>query len=83
MNYWVWQKSSFSGAGLNNECLEVAWQKSSLSGTGPDNACVEVAAAGGGIRIRLRESDAPGTVIATEPAAFAALIRTVKTALRA
>ncbi|AZQ72401.1 DUF397 domain-containing protein [Streptomyces luteoverticillatus] len=82
----MWQKSSFSGNGPGNECVEVAavgeaWRKSSFSGTGPGNDCVEVTAAQAAIA--LRESDAPGTVIATEPAAFAALIRTVKTALRA
>ncbi|MFF4227314.1 DUF397 domain-containing protein [Streptomyces sp. L500] len=54
------------------------WQKSSFSGNGPGNECVEVTAAEAAIA--LRESDEPGTVIATEPASFAALIRTVKAA---
>ncbi|MCC3777985.1 DUF397 domain-containing protein [Streptomyces sp. UNOB3_S3] len=54
------------------------WQKSSLSGTGPDNSCVEIGAANGGIRIALRESDDPRSVIVTAPATLAALIRTVK-----
>ncbi|MEU4209700.1 DUF397 domain-containing protein [Streptomyces sp. NPDC026206] len=76
-----WQKSSFSGNGPGNECVEVAvfrsaWQKSSFSGPGPDNACVELAAFHSALG--LRESDDPGTVIITTPAALAALLRAAK-----
>ncbi|MDT0451431.1 DUF397 domain-containing protein [Streptomyces hesseae] len=54
----------------------MAWQKSTYSGGTPNNECVEVAAVNGDVT--LRESDAPGTVIVTAPASFAALIRAVK-----
>lgn len=52
------------------------WQKSSFSGGGDGNECVEVAAVDGAIR--LRESDTPGTEMATTPARLAELIREVK-----
>ncbi|MEU3351970.1 DUF397 domain-containing protein [Streptomyces sp. NPDC037389] len=55
---------------------KVAWQKSTYSASTPGNECVEVSAANGGIR--LRESDAPGTVIVTAPPALAALIWATK-----
>lgn len=54
----------------------VNWQKSSFSGGTTGNECVEIAADGGAIR--LRESDAPATVVTTTPQALAALIRAVK-----
>ncbi|WP_405880784.1 DUF397 domain-containing protein [Streptomyces sp. NBC_01136] len=51
---------------------ELAWQKSSFS---EDQAnCVFVATAPDGT-IRLRESDEPGTVLATTPDRLAALLR--------
>nr|WP_262703511.1 DUF397 domain-containing protein [Streptomyces sp. NEAU-383] len=55
------------------------WRKSSFSGTGPDNNCVELAATAtdsGGIR--LREGDAPQTVLATTPRPLAAFIQAAK-----
>lgn len=55
----------------------INWQKSSFSGGGDGNDCVEVAASLDG-GIRLRESDAPGTVLSTTPARLASLIREVK-----
>ncbi|MFF4157031.1 DUF397 domain-containing protein [Streptomyces sp. NPDC001678] len=80
MSWTGWQKSTFSGTGPDNDCLEVAsvraWRKSSFSGAGLNNECLEVAAVSDAFA--LRESDEPGTVIATGPASFAALIRTVK-----
>ncbi|MEO3972577.1 DUF397 domain-containing protein [Streptomyces sp. CAU 1734] len=51
------------------------WQKSSFSGGGGEN-CVEIAREGNGVLIR--ESDAPGTVIATDRAKLAAFIQGVK-----
>ncbi|MEV4436927.1 DUF397 domain-containing protein [Streptomyces sp. NPDC049585] len=52
------------------------WRKSSFSGGG-NGECLEAAYAPGG-RLRLRESDDPGVVIAVHPTALAALLRTVK-----
>ncbi|OPF82726.1 DUF397 domain-containing protein [Streptomyces antioxidans] len=50
------------------------WRKSSHSvGEGQ---CVEVGAAGG--RVRLRESDDPGTVLTTVPVVLAAFVRSAK-----
>lgn len=55
------------------------WQKSTFSGGGDGNNCVELAAASGqGPHIYLRESDHPATELATNPAALARLLRTVK-----
>lgn len=55
---------------------ELHWQKSTFSG-GPQGDCVNVAAAPDGT-IRLRESDEPGTVVATVPEGLAALLRHVR-----
>ncbi|MER5178780.1 DUF397 domain-containing protein [Streptomyces sp. NPDC002896] len=52
---------------------DTVWQKSSFSGGGDSSDCVEVAACKGALR--LRESDEPGTVIATIGPGLAALIR--------
>lgn len=55
---------------------DLNWQKSSFSdGAGPN--CVELAAVDDGIH--MRESDEPGTVIRTTPAALGSFIRAVKT----
>ncbi|MFF8815272.1 DUF397 domain-containing protein [Streptomyces pactum] len=54
----------------------LSWRKSSFSAGDAPN-CVEVAADRTGAT-RLRESDDPGTVIATTPAALRALVRAVK-----
>jgi hypothetical protein len=69
----TWQKSSFSSGGDSSNCVEVGWQKSSFSGDEDDADCLEVAATQGALR--LRESDEPGTVIATSGAGLVALIR--------
>ncbi|WP_431042416.1 DUF397 domain-containing protein [Streptomyces sp. P1-3] len=55
---------------------QLRWQKSSFSEGGADT-CVEVAADAMGTR-HLRESDDPGTVIRTKPAALRALMRAVR-----
>ncbi|MYT12151.1 protein of unknown function (DUF397) [Streptomyces sp. SceaMP-e96] len=47
-----WTKSSYSGQGNGNECLEVAWQKSSYSGDSDSNECLEVAPTPSTIHIR-------------------------------
>jgi hypothetical protein len=67
-----WQKSSFSGSGDGNNCIELAgtWQKSSFSGDG--NACLELATTP--TTLHLRESDAPTTHLTTTPTALAALL---------
>ncbi|MCI3930734.1 DUF397 domain-containing protein [Streptomyces sp. AN091965] len=49
-----------------------AWQKSSFSDGGDGDHCVEVASTHGALH--LRESDAPGTVLTTTPAALARLL---------
>ncbi|WP_434481754.1 DUF397 domain-containing protein [Streptomyces sp. NBC_01340] len=54
----------------------IHWQKSTYSGDGSN--CVYVAATPTGT-VRLRESDAPETILTTTPAALNSLIRTLKT----
>ncbi|MEU7040457.1 DUF397 domain-containing protein [Streptomyces varsoviensis] len=56
---------------------ERQWQKSSFSGGSTNGECVEVAAGLDG-RIRLRESDAPDTVLAADRAAWSAFLKAVK-----
>ncbi|MEV0275312.1 DUF397 domain-containing protein [Streptomyces sp. NPDC050610] len=56
---------------------EHQWQKSSFSGGATSGECVEVTADIDG-RIRLRESEAPGTALATSRPAWSAFLRTVK-----
>ena len=75
-----WQKSSFSGSGDGNNCIELAstWQKSSFSGGGDGNACLELAAAP--TTLHLRESDAPTTHLTTTPTALAALLDGIRSA---
>ncbi|NGO07620.1 DUF397 domain-containing protein [Streptomyces sp. HC44] len=53
------------------------WQKSSFSGGDDDADCVELAVRQG--TLLLRESDEPGTVIATSGTGLAALIRHLRT----
>ncbi|WP_327403437.1 DUF397 domain-containing protein [Streptomyces sp. NBC_01288] len=69
-----WQKSSFSGSGDGNNCIELAstWQKSSFSGSGDGNACLELATTPSAFH--LRESDTPTTHLTTTPTALAALL---------
>ncbi|MFH8472315.1 DUF397 domain-containing protein [Streptomyces sp. NPDC018000] len=55
---------------------DVVWQKSSFSGGGDSSNCVELAL--GDSRIRLRESDDPGTELAVAPEQLARLLRGVK-----
>jgi hypothetical protein len=53
----------------------VVWQKSSFSAQA--SSCVNVAAAPTGA-VLLRESDEPGTVLTTTPAALRALLGAIK-----
>ncbi|MDQ1037725.1 hypothetical protein QFZ75_004141 [Streptomyces sp. V3I8] len=55
---------------------ELTWQKSTFSG-GPQGECVYMAAAPDGT-IRLRESDAPDTVLSTGPQGLARLLHHVR-----
>lgn len=55
------------------------WQKSTFSDGGDGNTCVEIAATP--TTLRLRESDAPDTELATTTAPLAYLIRGVKSGL--
>ncbi|MFJ9374524.1 DUF397 domain-containing protein [Streptomyces sp. NPDC101455] len=75
-----WQKSSFSGSGDGNNCIELAttWQKSSFSGNGDGDNCVELAAAP--TTLHLRESDTPATLLTTTPTALAALLDGIRSA---
>jgi hypothetical protein len=82
-----WQKSSFSDGTSGGDCLELAatWQKSSFSDGNPGGDCLELAATGhphahpeGIPHIHLRESDRPGTVLTTHPAALRALLAGLK-----
>jgi hypothetical protein len=66
-----WRKSSRSGSGTGNNCVEVAvaeaaWRKSSRSGSGSGNACVEVAFAGPSVAVR--DSKDPGGPVLAFPA---------------
>ncbi|WP_405686397.1 DUF397 domain-containing protein [Streptomyces sp. NBC_00057] len=54
----------------------IDWQKSSFSGGGDGNSCVELAVTDG--RIRLRESDDPGTELAVTSAQLDRLLGSVK-----
>jgi hypothetical protein len=56
----------------------LTWQKSSFSG-GPEGECVYVASTPEGT-IRLRESDAPETILRTTPAPLGALLHHLKSA---
>ena len=83
MSQPLWQKSTFSGNGPGNDCLEVgivcddtSWQNSSHSGGMDGNECVELTGADG--MVCLRESDDPHTVIATTPRRLAVLVRALK-----
>ncbi|GHA30745.1 hypothetical protein GCM10010372_33360 [Streptomyces tauricus] len=51
---------------------ELNWQKSTFSG-GPEGECLYIATAPDGT-IRLRESEAPGVILTTEPQALAGLL---------
>ncbi|MBT2398124.1 DUF397 domain-containing protein [Streptomyces sp. ISL-100] len=55
----------------------LTWQKSSFSEAGADT-CIEVAAAPPTHTPHLRESDDPGIVLTTTPAALRALLRGIK-----
>ncbi|MET7567249.1 DUF397 domain-containing protein [Streptomyces sp. NPDC005492] len=74
-----WQKSSFSGSGDGNNCIELAstWQKSSFSGSGDGNACLELATTPP-TTLHLRESETPTTTLTTTPAALAALLQGIR-----
>ena len=76
-----WQKSSFSGSGDGNNCIELAttptgWLKSSFSGGGDGNACLELATTP--TAFHLRESDAPTTHLTTTSTALAALLHGIR-----
>lgn len=78
MSAQVWQKSSYSQEG--SACVYVArvpvdWQKSSYSGEAAN--CVNVAAPAPEA-IKIRESDAPDTILTTTPATLSVFIRAAK-----
>ncbi|MFH8284691.1 DUF397 domain-containing protein [Streptomyces antibioticus] len=82
----TWQKSTFSGGGDGNNCLEVAstptsfdaftWQKSSLSGSGDGNACLELASTP--TNLHLRESDTPATTLTAPLSSLAHLLAGIR-----
>ncbi|MCZ4100276.1 DUF397 domain-containing protein [Streptomyces sp. So13.3] len=55
---------------------QLAWQKSSFSGADEGNSCVELASLAGAVL--LRESDDPGVIVTTTPAALRAFLRDVR-----
>ncbi|NEA58104.1 DUF397 domain-containing protein [Streptomyces sp. SID13666] len=54
----------------------IVWQKSSFSGADEGNSCVEIAPLAGAVL--LRESDDPGVIVTTTPAALRAFLRDVR-----
>jgi uncharacterized protein DUF397 len=76
-----WRKSSRSGSGTGNNCVEVAvaeaaWRKSSRSGGGNNGACVEVAFSGPAVAVR-DSKDPGGPVLAFRAASWAAFLARV------
>ncbi|AQA12581.1 DUF397 domain-containing protein [Streptomyces malaysiensis] len=69
-----WRKSSYSGDSSN--CINVAadWRKSTHSADAGN--CVGVAASD--LAVLLRESDEPGILLTTTPAALRAFIQAVR-----
>jgi hypothetical protein len=78
----VWRKSSYSGNGNNDNCIEVAfldnasWRKSSYSGDGNNGNCVEVAFAGPMIAVRDSKNPAAG-VLAVQSTGWRSFLRTI------
>ncbi len=75
-----WRKSTRSGTGNDNNCVEVrrSWQKSSFSGGGGnDNNCVEVSpcAESDGFHLRDSKLDTESPVFDLSPADFTALAK--------
>lgn len=75
----VWRKSSRSGNGTNDACVEVAWRKSSRSGTGNNGNCVEVAITAPGIAMRDSKNPNGGQLTLPAPGWHAFLTRTAGT----
>ncbi|MGP4016727.1 DUF397 domain-containing protein [Saccharopolyspora sp. 5N708] len=76
-----WRKSSRSGSGSGNACIEVAfadarWRKSSRSAGGNGAACVEVAFSGPAVAVR-DSKDPGGPVLAFPAASWAAFLARV------
>lgn len=81
MSPGTWQRSTFSGGGEGDTCVELAaapdyWQKSTFSGGAEGNACVEIAASPA--TLHLRESDTPTTHLSTTPTPLASLLHRIK-----
>ncbi|MEE4583982.1 MULTISPECIES: DUF397 domain-containing protein [Streptomyces violaceusniger group] len=70
MSTYQWRKSSYSATSSNCVNVAIAWRKSSYSGDAGN--CVDVAASDRAVL--LRESDEPGIVLTTTPAALRAFI---------
>lgn len=78
----TWQRSTFSGGGEGDTCVELAaapdyWQKPTFSGGAEGNACVELAASPA--TLHLRESDTPTTHLSTTPTTLAGLLHHIRT----
>lgn len=80
-----WRKSSYSGAGDGNSCVEIAsqrmdnWRKSSHSGGGDGNNCVEIAPTP--THFAVRDSKAPTRATLTFPTpAFTPFLEALKSA---
>jgi uncharacterized protein DUF397 len=69
----VWRKSSRSGNGNNDNCVEVTWRKSSRSNGGNNGACVEIAFTGSLVAVRDSKNIAAG-ILAFPESSWAAFL---------
>jgi hypothetical protein len=74
----MWRKSTRSGGGTNDACVEVAfaeatWRKSTRSGGGNNSACVEVAFVGPVVAVR-DSKDPDGAKLAFTPKTWSAFL---------
>jgi hypothetical protein len=67
----AWRKSSYSGQGNNDACVEVTWRKSSHSGQGGNDACVEISLSP--LAVGVRDSKNPAAHLIFAPPIWEAL----------
>lgn len=75
-----WRKSTYSGGGEGNTCVEIAelpWRKSTHSGGGDGNTCVEIAELP--LRVAIRDSKTPTRATLSFPSlSFSAFVTSLK-----
>lgn len=72
----IWRKSSRSGSGAGNNCVEVGWRNATRSGHGAGTACVEVAQTD---RVLVRDSKDPeGGRLAVSAGSWTAFLATLR-----